>query len=96
MWEQPKKKICLRKMSISSHEGNLVVIHHLIAADRLIFLTARTINFGSSYFYIIIIEYFSLVIQLRASTRLSGAIKGCANILFVKGARESRLTQPVA
>ena len=36
MWQQQQKKICLRKMSISSHEGNLMVIHRLIAADRQI------------------------------------------------------------
>ena len=29
------ENICLRKTSTSSHEGNLVVIHHLIAADGL-------------------------------------------------------------
>ena len=36
MRQQQQKKICLRKMSISSHEGNLMVIHRLIAADRQI------------------------------------------------------------
>ena len=36
MWEQQQKKICLWKMSRSSHEGNLVVIHHLNEADRQI------------------------------------------------------------
>ena len=36
MWKQQQKKICLRKMSISSHEGNLIVIHRLIVADRQI------------------------------------------------------------
>ena len=36
MWEQQQKNICLRKRSSSSHEGNLVVIHHLITAGMQI------------------------------------------------------------
>ena len=67
-WEQQQKKLCLRKMSTSSQEGNLVVMHHMIATDGQIDSLLK-----SNYLYTRVTDQAKIYKGLKEIQNLTGS-----------------------